>query len=522
MVDFFEFKKKSSDGIRKKTPQFSHARAYPAKEVDNEKNQDIHVVSYTEHDENISPKEDVFGKNNEEMVMSVPEEVFLPASISEHKERASVHGHFIEKPPLLVSKNVLYPAIKHFSKAFHPRKNGDAAELSLPEEIKKDSTSRIFRWGVISGIAVLIVIGAFVSFRFSRLVITIKPALNSQELLSTQIFLDHTSSEINFNLHSIPAERLEFSRTEKEVFSATGQKIVEERARGIVRIYNRFGSSPQHLVAQTRLITDSGVLYRLSKAVTIPGAKIEEGKIIPRFIEAEVAADRPGQEANVSGEVTMKILGFLGTPKYEGFYALAEGGLHGGISGESHVATKEDIARAEEGVTKKVFDWIKHEMGKKISPDLTVIDGLREIEIIKLISPKEYAAGDTFEIEARAVGRLLVFRESDVATLLERIVGKEKKNSEKIENLREISYAVKNIDLKNGRAELSLTGKVFAKSIISPTELASLLRGMPKEDIFRILKGRGEIGDFSLALFPPWIFHAPEHTDRIRVIIDGG
>lgn len=508
MSDFFEFEKRASDGIRRKSPKILHTRAPHQKPVETatvdsviEDELNIRTAEYEEKD---APRKN---KNDYRAVSQDTPFVETEDSPEEKENRVL--------PP---RRRNIYAALTHIARFFRLRV-GHGVSITLSEEIKKDSRSKLFKWGALSGIAVLCIVGIALPLFFPRLVVTVKPVIRQHGLANISVIIDHKSSEVDGDKGVTPAELLEFSRVEKANFPATGQKYVEEGARGMVRIYNKFSSAPQGLKIKTRFITDTGAIYRLPRAVSVPGAAIENDKIIPRFIEAELVADEAGSEGNIQGEIMLKIPGFQGTPKYEGFYAEAIAGFKGGAKGETKVVTKDDIARAEEEVTKKVFDALKLEIAKKIPPDFKVVEGLREIEITQVTSPRGLAIGDTFTVEARAVGRVLVFRERDIATLLRGALLKENKDTENVSDMSGVIYTVKDFSTQDGRAEILLSGNAYTKPIISERGLAALLQGKHQKDLLNILKERSEIKDFSLALFPPWAFRAPAENDRIKVII---
>ncbi len=74
-------------------------------------------------------------------------------------------------------------------------------------------------------------------------------------------------------------------------------------------------------MVRTRFLALDGKIFRLTKGITVPGAKIVEGKIIPSSIEAAVIADQPGEAYNIGPVSRFSIPGLKGTPKYEAFYA---------------------------------------------------------------------------------------------------------------------------------------------------------------------------------------------------------
>ena len=62
------------------------------------------------------------------------------------------------------------------------------------------------------------------------------------------------------------------------------------------------------------------IIFRIPKTVTIPGAKLESGELIPGKLEMEVTADNAGEKYNIEPS-DFTIPGFKGSPKFEKFYA---------------------------------------------------------------------------------------------------------------------------------------------------------------------------------------------------------
>lgn len=383
------------------------------------------------------------------------------------------------------------------------------------------SSGKSIWWGTASGLTGIAVIALLLSTAFARITITVSPHTEQVVIEDIEILLDASVSEIRADIRAAPAERLEFRHTATRDFEATGKQLVEEKARGRVRIYNRFSSSPQGLVAATRFLTENGVLYRLVSGIIVPGAKIEAGQIAPQFVEAELMADKPGEEANQEGELTLNIPGFKGGPKYEGFYAVASGGFSGGFKGEARVVSKDDVARAEEEVSKAAFDKVREDMRKKIPPDLRLVEALREIEARDVVSPRPGTRRDNFSVEASAVGKALVFREDDIKALLSRLILVDDKSRTIISDSFALGYRAKTLDLQSGRAEVIVNGEAISKIVINREELLRLAAGKKEGSLIETLKGRKDLAAFNVAFFPPWLFSAPEDPQKIRVILEG-
>ena len=376
------------------------------------------------------------------------------------------------------------------------------------------------RAGVIAGAIAGAILIVLLSTVWARLTVSIKPRVEEIALDDIAAMLDASSSGEARDAKSIPAEQLSFVRTVRKEFPATGKERVEERARGKIKIFNRFNSSPQPLVAGTRLLSEGGALFRLAKAVAVPGATIEQGSIRPQFIEAEAAADVPGEGSNLSGSVRLSIPGFSGTPKYDGFYAVAEQGFSGGFRGDAIVASLDDLKKAQEAATKQVFDEIKADIGAGTPPGLTGIEALREIQIVRVEAPPAGTRGNTFAVSAEARGTALAFRQSDAANFARSLTIADDKTHEFVDGSARLEYRVRSADFKTGRADIVIRGSFRVRSVIAPGELAVLISGKKQGSATDLLRARPEIASASLSFFPPWRSQAPGDPSKIRIRLE--
>lgn len=396
----------------------------------------------------------------------------------------------------------------------------EAWENEVMDSREPKSGRGLLFWGVVSGGVSIVVLVVLLSTVFARLTVAVKPRVESVTFKDVSLAIDTSVARSLVAERVVPAEFLEFSRKAAEDFESTGKEFIEDKARGKVAIYNHFSSSPQTLVEGTRFLAESGALFRLSKTIVIPGAKIEEGKIVPNSIEAEIVADKAGEESNIAGEIKLIIPGFKGTAKYESFYAVASAGFAGGFKGEARVVTKDDVKKAEEQVTKKVFDELKQEILRKAPPGFLLLDALREIQMVKVSSPRAGTRRDRFPVEAEARGRVLVFREGDSKNILKEFVLAGHFDKKVVEDSFRIEYRPRSIEYEKKRANLMVQGEVKTRAVVRKEDIAVLVAGKKEGSIVEVLKGRAELASFSVAFFPPWLFSAPKDTAKIRLIGD--
>lgn len=368
--------------------------------------------------------------------------------------------------------------------------------------------------GIGSASAALLVLSTI----FARVTLTVHPLTQDHQIRETRVILDANISQLDTAKSAVPAEFLEFQGSSSQEFTATGKTEKSLKSRGRARIYNNFSASDQRIVATTRFLTPSGALFRLVEAVIIPGAKMENGKLVPQFIEVELVADKPGTEYNMTGEIMLKIPGFQGTPKYEGFYAKAMNGFSGGVSGPSPVASADDIRKAQEKATKRVFDELKEDITKKIPPHLTVAEGLREIQIVRIDAPRENEAGERFTIRAHARARVAVFREEDMRVFLEAILFSNDTSHAFIPKSGDLRYRLVTLDPAAKRAEAFISGSIRAKRVFSESDVKQAIQGQKEKELPVLLQSRNEFDSFKVEFFPPWLFRVPHNPHKITVI----
>ena len=373
-------------------------------------------------------------------------------------------------------------------------------------------------WSIIMGGGGILFVLVLLSTVFVRMTVAVKPRIEELAIAGIEVSLEASETAAGRGGERLPAELLTFSRTATEEFEATGAGSGSGRSRGMVKIYNNFSAEPQKLIAHTRLATEGGAVYRLLNAVTVPGAKTVKRVLVPQSAEAEAIAENPGESGNISGEIKLSIPGFKGTPRYEKFYAVAPAGFSGGWKGQARVVSKDDRAHGEEAVTKRVFGELGEEMARKLPPDFTLLEGLREIQIADVKAPAVNTRFDRFSVRADAVGKAIVFRARDLIALLE----KNLIPSEDATIVRETfapQFRIASVDFSKGTARLILDGTVRTRSIVSEKDLIELAKGKNEAALIEALRARTDLATFQLKFFPPWNSKAPSREDKIRVVV---
>ncbi|MGC8881024.1 MAG: hypothetical protein ACP5OX_02090 [Minisyncoccia bacterium] len=343
---------------------------------------------------------------------------------------------------------------------------------------------------------------------------------------SSKIVFDSNVSSINYEKGIIPANLFVFKESVKEDFVSTGKGKDEKKATGVVTLINNYSTSPQVLVATTRLETPDGKIFRLDSRVVIPGATTQDGKLIPSSVEAKVTADQPGPEYNIPPcdlpNCKFTIVGFKGTPKYEGFYAISKKEMTGGSAGTVPMITAEDKNKAEEVILNKVSEAINRAIQNKLPANLSYIpEGKSGLMITNLKADSE--VGDfrkNFTVTAEGEVKIIAFKKENIIDYIQKMLEKEKLETFEFYKDPEFSLRFVKADFKQGTLEVNLEAQQIMRYILKEEEIKKEIEGKNQKEIIEAFKNRKEISQITVKLKPYWLLRVPKNPSKIKISID--
>ena len=316
--------------------------------------------------------------------------------------------------------------------------------------------------------------------------------------------------------NKIPGQFLAFRADVSKDFAVTGKAEVVKKSRGEITVFNNFNSDPQNLVATTRFESSKGLIFRIPRSITIPGAKMINGKLSPGSINVEVIADKPGQEYNINTD-RFTIPGFSGTPKFTGFYAESNKPMSGGITGQSAIVTEKDFNLAKETITKEA-------LAKSLENLKTKTGNLETVEPVnnEIISLKSTAQTDDategFAMAAIAEAKTISFSKDDLLKIIETFINK---NGDLMLLKEGVGLDYKNVKFDFEKKSLSfivaVTGEAATK--INENKLIDGLVGMKQNQIEDYLLSFKEIDSARVILSPFWVRSIPKNKQYIHVKI---
>lgn len=372
-----------------------------------------------------------------------------------------------------------------------------------------------------SAAGILLVFTVIFSIVFASAAVTIRPIAATLSLTPLSITADPDANTVDSEAKKIPALKIALEDAYTVTRQSSGKKYVEERATGTITIFNRFDSNPQNLVRTTRFVDSDGKVFRLINSITVPGAKVQGGKIVPSSIDTQVAAENPGQDYNIPPS-RFTIPGFQGSSKFDGFYGESRSAMKNGFRGEARVVTADDVKAGQEEATRQLFEELRKKLDAKIPPgnEFLSLDGSRNIRVAKVVSPKAGERKNEFTIEANGTAEAITFRRSDLFGLLDSALLSPERPSTILEDADQIEFSGIQFDAEKDILKFTVKGTATAVRVIPVGEMQTSLAGKTTTQAEAFLRGRPEIAGFSIKNSPFWRWKTPRKPESIEVKVE--
>lgn len=267
--------------------------------------------------------------------------------------------------------------------------------------------------------------------------------------------------------------------------------------------------SAQPLVATTRLLSPTGILYRLSKNATVPA----KGSVT-----ADVYADKREAASNISTPTQFTIPG-LSTERQKEVYAKSTGNLLATGERQVGIVTTEDITSATASFT----DALK-EKAKTLAQ--TKFAGSNAVGFVTQVNPTVSAkVGDTvdsFTLSAKTTAILASYKSSDMATAATAMLNRKiVDNNDVLQSASsEPSVTFENFDATKGVLTLRVTqtGTVNLDQN-NPKLEKQVFFGKSEEEVRRYVMSLDHVQGVEMKFKPLWNSTVPQVADHVTITI---
>jgi hypothetical protein len=474
---------------------------------------------------------EVAEKKVEKARVSMSDIVMGGAQVKKKKTKTEIVD---QKPAPLPELEILINEKKSFSQSYSAANTvpGSVSRVSIKKADKFFRGSRkmkkdfeIARVGggakkffvIFAGIFALFATLAVVYFLFPKATLALQ--IKGQE---KSVALDLTTSTQNNTASpgdkTLPANLEQITKEVTQDFDATGSKDGGAKATGQAVIYNEFSGENQPLVATTRLETDDGKIFRITKNVTVPGMTNVGGETKPGAIKVDIIADQPGENYNID-PTSFKISGFKDNPsKYEKFYAKSSEPITGGSTGAAKVVTAQDIASAKEKMAASGKKAAIQELKSNIPSDRKIFDDAVQVEVSNIsTSDTAGAEKEKVSVTAKVQATALSFQEADVKKLMKDNLVQSGANESEISFDKSITYILADSNIQ--QKTLSFQAKTDAKigSGLDTENFKKGILGKSEADVQIYAKNFPAIQKMDITFWPFFVNRIPMREGRVVV-----
>lgn len=374
------------------------------------------------------------------------------------------------------------------------------------------------------GLILVALVAAYLFLPKASIKIFVKANIKSTD---AQIKGISSLTAVDFENRAIPVKTIASEAEFSDNFTATGDKSsTNQKARGMITIYNEFSSSPQPLVSTTRFQSPDGKIFRLVKSVNVPGTNNVSGETKPGAIEAEVIADESGEGYNID-PATFTIPGFKdsGTEKYTKIYAKSSKKMSGG--GNSGATVKSisasDIANAKSKALAELNKIVKQKLKDSAGEGNIVLDDAIVMgEATYELSNSEGEIVENFKLKAKMKASAIIFSEKDLKEILQKDVDKTGDGKGSVDkNSLSLQFGKSDVDLAKGEILIRVNASVKINPNINLDDLKKGVLGKSEDDFKAYLKDYPDVKTVEIDYQPSFISgKIPAYASRVKIELD--
>jgi len=364
-------------------------------------------------------------------------------------------------------------------------------------------------------IAALAFLFVVLSSVFAKATVEIKPKTATGMLDLTLVAKKDTTEDLGFQIMSISDEVV-------EKITSSKKEIVENKAKGLVILYNEFSESKQSLLIDTRLVASDGKIYKTEKAITIPGLKKNGKEIIPGSVEVAIYADVAGVEYN-KDSADLKVFGFKGSAKYDKFYARTKGSLTGGFKGERYVVDEEKAQEISDRLETSLTEKLNGAIMSQIPKGYLVFNNSFNYEIENFDASSVYGNTEEFDVTLKGSVVAYIFDEYQLAGEIAKVVASQYDGSPvRISNMGNTQMQLDEGTISDSKSiKFKLTGEPVITWILDEEAIKNALVGVTRKEFESILTEFTGVGSGKATIRPLWKKTFPKTSSKIKIIVIG-
>jgi hypothetical protein len=309
-------------------------------------------------------------------------------------------------------------------------------------------------------------------------------------------------------------------------FQTTGTKLVGEKAKGTVVIYN-FTKNTLTLRATTTTLLIGGKKYFFVKDATNirPTARIGEGpeqEVDQSSLTEPVAiiAESPGETYNIPANQKIEIQNSALGPN-PNVYAMNNVPFTGGSARTVNILSQADLDRATTQMTDELAELAEQDLANEGEGSTRKVLPTGSNKEVLAKTANKNVGDEAIDFDMTLIGRVtgLAYNEDDIKNLMvEKISAVLTEDKYLLEDgKRDVTARFKTLDLAGGKGVLSVHFETIAAYRVNNDNLSKMLAGKSAVEIKEILLTKPEIDRVDVKFSPFFVNKAPRFNGKIYI-----
>jgi len=346
-------------------------------------------------------------------------------------------------------------------------------------------------------------VGAIIYITLSRATITIAP-----KKVTFETNFDAEMQENPGMENVIPGKVLSLETEESRLVTTNDTKGVDGHSHGLVTVFNK-RDKDQPLLPKTRLLSDSGILFRTDKRIVVPAG----GQV-----NIEVTADKEGKEGNIGPEHFTLVNVWKGW--WDKLYAESYTPMTGGYTEVPYVYGS-TIDKSLDMLADDLYAKNLVTLHQKISSSETILEGAIKNELLEFsssVNPETQT--DKFTIKAKVRTVVLVCNEEKLKDLAQRHLKNDAPRDKEFLGIKwdTFNYKLKSYDLEKKTALVAthLEGESRAKISADLFKKQELV-GLDRYEVKKYFERFDDVGEAEVYFKPFWVHKVPSMLDHFEI-----
>jgi hypothetical protein len=373
----------------------------------------------------------------------------------------------------------------------------------------------------ISSIVALILIFLGVSTLFSNAKVLITP--KTSELSNLNIDIPIIDEKVG-NKDLLNYKVLEINESATKIVDSEKEEAVENKASGVITVYNEYKTESQKLIQNTRFETADGLVYRIKNSITVPGYTESAGKKTPGSIDVEVFADQAGDKYNI-GKTDFKVPGFKGQEQYDFFYAKSKTEMTGGFVGTKNTVSTSTLTTIVKDLQGQITNQILQKIKDQTTDKYTYVYSPETFTFLE--AKQNNASGKKVEVALSGTAKIYVVEKAELSKKVAEKGGRDYDGAPVlIKDIDKLAIKIKQNDIEKGKEIiqnneiLNVTGDAVIVWQNDSEQIKKDLAGKDKKELSQIISKYSGITKASASFTLFWNSRFPQNTNKINVEIE--